>query len=174
MKWPNTFWPLVVKSLPRLEKFVVICFKFLTVDLQYWYPRAYFKFIPKIALSMRLSFAQNGKVTWGQDQANTLDVHSLLLLSGQNSFTKCVTVVIYNPLTRERRFFLRHIRYRQSLKLVMDLKGRCHCRVYSYWWYPHIRRDALCGNNAKIRIQYLSNYRSLYNPWMTISAAMSI
>ena len=86
---------------------------------------------------MRLSSVQNEKVTWGQDQANTLDFLSLLLILGQNSFTRCVTVVLYNPLTRDRRFFLRHIHYRQSLKLVMDLKGRCHCKVYRYWWYPH-------------------------------------
>jgi len=36
---------------------------------------------------------------------STLDVHSLLLLLDQNNFTKCVTVVMYNPHTRERRFF---------------------------------------------------------------------
>jgi hypothetical protein len=86
---------------------------------------------------VRLSFVRNEKPTWGQDQANTLGVHSLLFLLGQNNFTKCVTVVIYNLLIRERRFFPRRIRYRQSLKLVMYLKGRCHCRAYSYWWYPH-------------------------------------
>jgi hypothetical protein len=106
--------------------------KVFTVDLQYWYTRACFKFIPKNTLSMRLYFAQNEKVTWGHVQVNTLGVHSLLFLLGQNNFTRCFSVVIHSPLTREIRFFSRRIRYRQSLKLVMDLKGRCHYRVYRY------------------------------------------
>jgi hypothetical protein len=63
---------------------------------------------------------------------NTLGVHSMLFLLGQNNFTRCFTVVIHNPLTRESRFFSRRIRYRQNLKLVMDLEGRCHYRVYRY------------------------------------------
>lgn len=119
-------------------------------------------------------FFQNEKVIWEQDQVNTLDVHSLLFPLGQNSFTKCVTVVIYNPLKRKRRFFSRRIRYRQSLKLVMDLDGRYHCRVYRYRRHPHIIRDSLYVINAEIRTQYLSTYRSLYKPWMTGSVIMTI
>jgi hypothetical protein len=25
----------------------------------------------------------------------------------------------------------------------MDLEGRCHCRVYMYWWYPHNTSDEI-------------------------------